>query len=76
MRLRTALCSAPLLGLLTIMTIGCGGEDVKVAPATGDVKPAPVTRPEDLKGVAKKAVGPGTSAQAGKMGRNPMELAR
>jgi hypothetical protein len=73
MRLRTALSFAALFALLTVSTVGCGeGTDVSVAPATGDVKPAPVTKPEELKGVAKRAVGAGSSAQSGKLGRNPI----
>jgi hypothetical protein len=77
MRLRTALSFATLVGFLSILTIGCGQEtDVKLAKPTGEVKPSAPIPPAELKGAAKKAVGPGTSANLGKMGKNPMELAR
>jgi hypothetical protein len=74
MRLLTALSFAALIGCLSILTIGCGeGADVKVTPVSGDVKPAPAIPPSELTGVAKKAVGPGSSANVGKLGKNPRE---
>ncbi len=75
MRLRKALSVATLLGSLTALSFGCG-EDVSVAPATGEVKPAPVTPESEIKGVAKKAIGAGSSANIGKMGKNPMDATK
>jgi len=71
MRFRTAIIFGTLLALLSIAPIGCGeGTDVKVAKPTGDVKPSPPIPPSELKGDAKKAIGPGSSAN---MKRNPGE---
>ena len=66
MRLRTVFFFTTLVAALSTVPIGCApGTDVKVATPTGDVKPSP---PTELKGDAKKAIGPGSSAN---MKRNP-----
>jgi len=66
MRFRYALILGAIVALLGGAPIGCGdGTDVKVAKPTGDVTPSP---PTELKGDAKKAIGPGSSAN---MKRNP-----
>jgi hypothetical protein len=63
MRLRTALGFTTLVALLSALSIGCGeGTDVKVAPVSGEVKPSAPIPPSQLKGDARRAVGPGTSA--------------
>jgi hypothetical protein len=68
MRLRTAFIFGMFLAVLCTVPIGCGeGTEVKLAKPTGEVKPAP---PTELKGDAKKAIGPGSSAN---MKRNPGE---
>jgi hypothetical protein len=63
MRPRTALSFATLVAFLGLISIGCGeGTDVKVASVSGEVKPSPPTSPSQLKGDARRAVGPGSSA--------------
>jgi hypothetical protein len=77
MRLRSTLCSVVFFGLVGLPSVGCdSATDVKVATPTEEVKVVPPPKPEELKGAAKKSVGPGSSSNVGKMGRNPMELAR
>jgi hypothetical protein len=73
MRLRTALSFATLAAFLSPLSIGCGeGTDVKVATVSGDVKPSPLTSPSQLKGNARRAVGPGSSANwKSKFGQPP-----
>jgi hypothetical protein len=77
MHLRSASCLVLLVGLIGLASAGCeSGTDVKLATPSGEVKPVPPPKPEQLKGAAKRSVGPGSSANVGKMGKNPMELAR
>ncbi len=69
MRFRMAFFFAMFVAPLTILPMGCGeGTDVRVAKPTGEVTPSPPIPPSELKGNAKKAIGPGSSAN---MKRNP-----
>jgi len=69
MRLRNGLIFGTIVALLCAAPIGCGdGTDVKVAKPTGDVTPSPPIPPSQLKGDARKAIGPGSSAN---MKRDP-----
>jgi hypothetical protein len=66
MRIFKCFVMATLCAFLMTLSLGCSdGTDVKVANAPPDVKPS---GPTELKGLSKKAVGPGTSAASG---RNP-----
>ena len=65
MRIRKFLTSSLIIAFAMGMSTGCGqGTDVQVAPAPA-VKPAEKT---ELKGEAKKSIGPGTS---GAIKKNP-----
>jgi hypothetical protein len=64
-----ALIFATFVAPLSILPMGCGeGTDVKVAKPTGEVAPSPPITGSELKGNAKKAIGPGSSAN---MKRDP-----
>jgi len=68
MRIFKCFIMATLCAFLITLSFGCSnGTDVKVANPPPDVKPS---APAELKGLSKKAVGPGTSAASG---RNPGE---
>jgi hypothetical protein len=69
MRLRSAFVFSTLILLLTALPIGCSeGTDVKIAAPKGEVKPSPPIPESELKGNARKAIGPGSSAN---MKRDP-----
>jgi len=61
-----------IVALFGIASVGCdSGADVKVATPTEEIKVVPPPKPEQLKGAARKSVGPGSSAKVGNLGRNP-----
>jgi hypothetical protein len=77
MRFRMTSILGTLAVSMGVLVAGCGpGTDIQVAKPEGEVKPSPPIKPEELKGDAKRAVGPGTSANIGKLGKNPMELSK
>jgi hypothetical protein len=77
MRFRTTSILGIFATSLALLVPGCGsGTDIQVAKPEGEVKPSAPIKPEELKGDAKRAVGPGTSANIGKLGKNPMELSK
>jgi len=77
MRLRTASRFATLAVFLGVLNGGCSqGTDIQIARPSGEVKPSAPIAPSELKGDAKKSVGASSSSNIGKLGKNPMELAK
>jgi len=75
------ICNVARLATLAVCVglsvAGCSsGTDIQVATPTGEIKPNQGPAPGELKGDAKRAVGPGTSANIGKLGKNPMDMAK